>query len=52
MPASKKTIDNEHYDYLGNDVWYDKENDIFYLYSHSLDTYIEIDTDNPEDINK
>lgn len=43
--SNKKTIDTKKCTYLGGNIWYDPEADIFYVYNKNMDIYMEVEGD-------
>lgn len=49
MP-SRKYIDKKKCQYLGEGIWYDPDEDMLLAYNPKDNRYIEVDTDDPDNI--
>ena len=49
MP-SRKYIDKKKCQHLGGGIWYDPDEDIFFVFDKVHHVYIEIDTDSKDNI--
>lgn len=43
--SNKKNIDTRKCQNLGDNIWYDKDTDMFYMYDKNMDIYIEVEGD-------